>query len=121
MPNSQRVVRLGDGRRVTLGAYVRAWKAALAAPATAWFRTTPCSWAGGDRAQVLREFRDGLDARINRHIPEYGRGRKWNAGWQIETLRAARALNHPRLAIHWLPAWLKPRFGYRLASPADWD
>jgi hypothetical protein len=119
MPNTQRVVTLGDGRRVGLGVYVKAWKTVLAAPATAWFRTTPCSWAGGDRAQALREFRAGLDDRINRHIPDYGRGRKWQSQWQIETWRAAQALNHPRLVIHWLPEWLKARFGARLQHDFD--
>ncbi len=116
MPSRQRTVRLGSGRRVSLGDYVRAWRIALAAPANTWFRETPCSWAGGDRAQVLREFRKGLDDRINRHVPHYGKGRKWKEQWQIETLRAAREINHPRLAIHWLPAWLKPRYAHRLVE-----
>lgn len=119
MPNAQRVIALGDGRRVTLGAYVQAWKTALAAPATAWFRTSPCRWSGGHRDDVLREFRAGLDDRINRHIPGYGRGRKWDSQWQIEARRASRDLNQPRLVIRWLPDWLKPRFAERLAWCED--
>ncbi len=115
MSNSLRTVRLGSGRVVSLGTYVAAWKRALSAPAHATFRETPCSWAGGDRDQVLREFRAGLHDRINRHLPRYGKGRKWDPQWQIETYRAARDLNTPRLALHWLPAWLKARFAHRIA------
>jgi hypothetical protein len=119
MTASPQTIRLGDGHRVSLGTYLRAWKAALAAPHDAWFPRTPCSWAGGDRDQVLREFRAGIDDRINRHLPDYGRGRKWDPTWQLETLRAARALNHPRLVISWLPQWLKARYASRLWRSDD--
>lgn len=119
MSNTIHTVLLGHGQRVTLAVYVRAWKTALAAPADAWFPRTPCSWAGGDRAQVLHEFRAGIDDRINRHLPDYGTGRKWRSEWQVETRRAAQALNTPRLAIHWLPQWLKGRFAGRIATYGD--
>lgn len=52
--------------------------------------------------------------RINRHIPNYGRGRKWAPDWQRETLQAAGRLNTPRLVIDWLPRHLKARFADRL-------
>src|SRR5712672_2458621 len=43
-------------------------------------------------------------------------GRKFEHEWQIETYRASRQLNHPRLIIDWLPPWLHSRFKHRLRS-----
>lgn len=116
----KRYVTLGDGRAVGLGNYVKAWKTALSAPADARFKgkpSDPTGWMGGyDRAEVLREFRDGLHDRINRHIPDYGKGRKWDRDWFWMMWRAARDLNTPRLAIHWLPPELRERFEHRMAT-----
>jgi len=116
----QRVVTLGDGRQVGLGGYVKAWKAALAAPAGSTF-DKGFNWWPETREEILRTFRKGLQDRINRRIdgfpgalrPEGPRGRKWTSEWQTETRRAAQQLNS-RVVIHWLPAWLKPRFAHRI-------
>ena len=110
----KRVIVLPNGKAVSLACYTARWKAVKAAPADAEIRgwdhfPTPA-------ADVLRELRFGMHDRVNRRDPAYGVGRKWDADWQRETAHAARALNQPRLAIHWLPAWLKPRFGRRLEA-----
>jgi hypothetical protein len=58
-------------------------------------------------------FRACLDAKINRALSR--RGRKEQPEWQAEMRRAARALNTPRLAIHWLPRELRARFAGRIS------
>lgn len=118
----KRVVYLPEGRRVTLGNYVRAWKLALSAPETATF-DNGFNWYPESRRDVLREFRRGLHDRINRRIDGFSgtlrprahpATRKHDYQWQIETSRAAIQLNRPRLIISWLPPWLKARFAHRL-------
>jgi hypothetical protein len=118
-----RVVYLPENRTVTLGAYVAAWKIALAAPEDATFESG-FNWYPESRAEVLREFRRGLNDRINRRIdgfpgalkPHPARGRKFDHQWQTETYRASLQLNRPRLIINWLPPWLHSRFKHRLRS-----
>ncbi len=120
----QRVVYLSEGRQVTLANYTRAWKLALAAPTDAVF-DKGFTWYSQTRAEVLREFRRGLHDRINRRIHRFPgtlrvrpfpNTRKYQYEWQLETYRAAIRLNHPRLIIDWLPAWLKSRFAHRLRA-----
>lgn len=118
----QRVVYLPEGRQVTLGNYVRAWRLALTAPDTATF-TNAFNWYPESKRDVLREFRRGLHDRINRRVVGFpgtlrprtqSTTRKLDYQWQIETYRAAIQLNQPRLIISWLPPWLKKRFAHRL-------
>jgi hypothetical protein len=118
----KRVIYLSEGRTVSLGAYVKAWQFALASPPRTMF-DKGFNWYPETREQVLQEFRRGLQDRINRRVPGFPTtlrprqipsSRKWSYEWQIETYRAAQQLNHPRLIIDWLPAWLKPRYSNRL-------
>jgi len=114
---TKRCVVLGCGRRVGLDTYVNAWKKAIEIAATnpdQWVPQTPRGY-GGTVAEALREFRDGMHDRINRHIPGYGNGRNWEYGHYMETWRAARALNGG-VVIHWLPKHLKARFAHRLEA-----
>ncbi len=112
---TRRAVILGDGRRIGLGRYVAAWRAALAAPPGARFAGSPCEpRLTADRETVLREFRAGLADRINRHMPGYGRGRKWSADWQRAALQCARAANTPRLIVRWVPPDLRARLAHRV-------
>ena len=110
-----RYVTLGDGRKIGLGRYVAAWRATLAAPDNARFAGSPrdprhpC-----DRATVLREFREGMDDRINRSLPYYGHGRKWDVDWYWAMWRASRELNNPRLVIRYLPTEIRSRFAHRI-------
>jgi hypothetical protein len=118
----KRVVYLPQGRQVTLGNYVQAWKLALNAPDSAVFNKA-FTWYPQTKTEVLREFRNGLHDRINRRIDGFPNTlrplphpdtRKYSYQWQLETYRAAIQLNQPRLIIHWLPPWLKKQFAHRL-------
>lgn len=110
-----RYVTLGNGRKVSLAGYVRAWRICLAAAPSTPVRECP-DGSYGNAAEALQQFRAGLHDRINRHDLAYGRGRKWSSDWQRHTLQAAGFLNIPRLTIDWLPADLKARFAHRLRS-----
>jgi hypothetical protein len=117
----QRVVII-QGKAFSLSAYVAGWRKALALPSDA--EITGFNWFSESKAETLRHFRRGLHDRINRRIDGFGhtlrpvqpRGRKECYEWQVETRRAAQALNTPRLAIHWLPPWLRNRFAHKLSD-----
>jgi hypothetical protein len=110
-----RVIRLGCGRTIGLGAYVRAWKTCLVLGPNTPIGRGVDGW-GQSAGEALRDLRKGLDDRINRHLPWYGKGRKWDHDWWCSMRRAANELNHPRLVIRWLPADLMkvPRFRERV-------
>lgn len=109
---SPRRIRLPSGHSVTLGEYVRSWKALQTlAPDRLVERWSHFATPAGE---ILRAISFGVHDRINRRLPWYGQGRKWDSQWQLETYRAAQQLNHPRLVIRWLPVWLKARFAHRL-------
>lgn len=116
----RRVVRLGSGQVVKLGTHVAAWRRARAAPPDARFRGSPCGWAGADEdaAEILRQFRAGMDARINQHLPWFGRGRRWGPEWQAEASRLARAVNTPRLIVRWAPPEFRARLAHRIEDAA---
>ena len=120
----KRVVYLSQGRKITLGDYVRAWRLAISAPEGAVF-TNAFTWYPETKKEVLCEFRRGLHDRINRRIDGFQGTlrprahpdtRNHDYQWQIETHRAAIQLNQPRLIIDWLPPWLKTRFAHRLRA-----
>lgn len=84
-------------------------------PGASVSRSCGSRWPSTAR-EVLAEFRAGMHDRINRHLPGYGVGRKWESDWQRECIQAAGRLNTPRLCVGWLPMWLRPRFANRIAS-----
>ena len=84
------VIVLPNGRKCRLGTYARAWKALLAAAPNSM-------WPGFDyfpetAAHILGKMRYGLHDRINRHIPNYGLGRKWDHDYQTHLWRDSRRL-----------------------------
>jgi hypothetical protein len=109
-------VTMGDGRRVPLGAYAAAWRRVLAADPGQLFNGAPSDWFGipEPAAVILRQFRAGMHARINRHDPEFGIGRKWSTDWQSEAWRTARVVNTPRLRVGWIPVEFRGRLADRL-------
>ena len=113
----KRTVKLPNGRCVTLGEYVRSWRILKTLPPTREV-TRFFDWPE-PAADILRELRRGIHDRINRHLPGYGAGRKWNPDWQRAMGHAARELNDPRLRIHYLPPDLKQRFAHRLAQVGE--
>lgn len=120
-----RYVTLGDGRAIALGSYVAAWRTTLAAPADQRFKgrpSDPRGWTGdASREDVLREFRDGLTDRINRHIPGYGVGRKWRWEWQRDVARIAWNLNGRRILtrVRECPKEIRKRLAHRLHDDGD--
>lgn len=118
---SSRVVILGNRRAVSLGAYVRAWRAVAALPAEQEVKHGLTGWWSDTAGSVLRQFRDGLHDRINRHVPGFGRGRKWDPDWQREVGHAARRLNTPRLIVRpaEVPLWLRARMAHRLHTNTE--
>jgi hypothetical protein len=108
---SKRYITLGCGRQIGLGTYVKAWKTCLELPAGAFIGKGVSGW-GQTAAEALQDLRKGMDDRINRNIPGYGIGRKWDPDWYFLIWRASRDLNQPRLLIRYLPPDLMkiPRF-----------
>lgn len=110
---TRRYVTLSDGRKIGLGAYVKAWKACLTLPPQ-----TPIGKGidglGQTASEALHDLRKGMDDRMNRNDPQFGKGRKWAWDWQRDARALAYQLNN-RIAIHWLPADFKGRFEDRLA------
>lgn len=114
-----RIVTLGDGSRVTLGQYAHAWRTCMAAAPGSVFSRGLCGYGSRTREEILEEFRDGVHDRINRHVPGFGRGRKWDADWQRDAWRAAREVNTPRLAVRWVPRDFVARLRHRMWNPED--
>lgn len=109
-------IRLPNGKAVTLSAYARVWRMLRECDPAREF-------AGWDyfseRADsILRDIRAGLADRINRHIPGFGAGRKWDSGWQGWASRTAREVNTPHLRVYatGIPAELRGRLAHRLAT-----
>jgi hypothetical protein len=86
----QRVISLPNGRPCGLGVYVRAWKTLKALPTDAPIRGFS-EWSD-TAGEIVRELLRGLQDRINRHDPSYGRGRKWDHNYQSALLRDSRAI-----------------------------
>jgi hypothetical protein len=104
---------------VTIKGYVDAWRRVLEAPAGKTFKRSLCGMDPASREEILREYSFGVHDRINRHIPWFGRGRKWDEDWQRAMLQAAQTVNRPRLIIDWLPQDLVRRFAHRLRRNRD--
>lgn len=112
---SKRYIALGCGRGIGLGRYVAAWKQYLELAPNIWIGKGVSGW-GQTAGEALQDLRRGLDDRINKHMPWFDKGRKWDSDWQAAMWRASRDLNHPRLVIRWLPRDLMrvPRFRERV-------
>jgi hypothetical protein len=68
-----RVVTLGDGKRVSLRSYLAAVRKAKANPAAVFDRGL-AGWGRTSGAEVVREFRDGMHDRISQAVPVTRRG-----------------------------------------------
>lgn len=114
---SKRYVVLPNGRRCSLGVYVASWKTILQI-----VRETPAASIRGfdhfpdEAPRVLRALRLGMHDRINRHLPGFGVGRKWDQDWQRAARHCANEVNYPRLVVRWVPADLRARLEHRLSD-----
>lgn len=106
------LIQLPNGRRVTVGEYVRSWRALKTLP----LNRLVARWDHIDTpaGAILAKIAYGVHDRINRHIPWHGRGRKWDEDWQRAMIQASIRLNQPRLIIDWLPQDFTRRFAHRL-------
>jgi hypothetical protein len=109
---SKRYVTLPNGKKVGLGEYVRGWKVVRELPPAQLCR----GWDYFEikAASILRDLRDGMHDRINRHIEGYGQGRKWSSDWQGAARRTAYDVNTPRLVVRWVPFEFRARLAHRL-------
>jgi hypothetical protein len=102
---------------VTLGQYCDAWRRVKTTRPGCLFKgSLCCAFHLISREEILREFSDGTNDRLNRHLPWWSKGRKWSDSWQTETQRTAQQLNHPRMRIYWLPPWLEQKFAHRIVN-----
>lgn len=140
MPSS-RAITLADGRRVSLSAYVNAWRQVAQDVATGngnrRYANGPTRWWGSDpqgetAERILVAFRAAIHDRINQRVPYALRGivpqsclpqsrvqietRKTSADWQAATRRTAREVNTPRLRVSYVPAEFRGRLAHRIAS-----
>jgi hypothetical protein len=116
----KRYIRLGNGRRVTLGSYVAAWRATKALPMYARTRNNPDDpddWCSASEA--LDAYRRAMHVRINARGDLDGHGtwrgkigRKHSEEWQLQCRRAAYRVNS-RNRVR--PADLPPEYVKRLA------
>lgn len=115
----ERVVRLPNGRLVRLGAYVEAWRTLKAMPPEKLIK-------GFDHfptaaGEIRRKMAEGTHDRINRHIPNYGKGRKWEAQWERDARHTASRVNTYRLIVRTPevhPVELRARLRHRIDDDA---
>lgn len=111
---TKRVIVLPNGRSVTLGEYARSWRELKTLPPESSIRGWdhfPATVSG-----VLAAIRFGVHDRINRHVPGYGDGRKWDIDWQAQARRCGYAVNTPRLIVRksQVPIELRARLAHRI-------
>lgn len=116
MTRAVRVIRLPNGRQVTLSAYVIAWRQLLEMDGTALIRDW--DYYPTEARAVLDAMRDGVHDRINRVVPWWGRGRKWESDWQRAALHCSRRVNAWRVIVR--PGDVPKEFRARLATRITW-
>ncbi|SON54264.1 hypothetical protein HDIA_0723 [Hartmannibacter diazotrophicus] len=103
-------------RRVSVGAYVKGVKSAITNPDQV-FRHGLETWWPVTGAHIREEFRRGMVDRINRHLPEHGKGRKRTPEWQLQAWRIADKVNNRIVAYERdCPRELRARLANRLES-----
>lgn len=115
---SKRYVTLPNGKTCGLGTYTAAWKALLLLPPG-----RDCEGFGHfpqSAERILRTLRDGLTERINRHIPGYGKGRKWSEDCQATVWRLSRAINSRVITYEReVPPEYRTRLAHRYYKPGE--
>lgn len=121
---SQQVIYVAFGastRAVPIREYVKVWRAVSAAPPGTMYSSSLCGWWPATREEVLEQFREGLHARINKHVPGYGVGRHWSPDYQRSLQQVARRVNAPRTRVSLrdvLRAY-QARLAHRLSYPCE--
>lgn len=84
-------IGLPNGRKCSITTYCRAWRQLKTLNSDAVIRDW--EWFPVKAGDVLRQLREGLHDRINRHSSHFGRGRKWTHDYQVDQRRDARRIN----------------------------
>lgn len=115
-----RVITLGDGRPIGLGAYMKGLRACMAAPEGTEYKRGLTGWWPVTREEILRDWRASVHDRINRNVAWFGRGRKWDADYQRHMRRDGDRINRAgteRLVVQVTeistPGW-RERYAHRL-------
>jgi hypothetical protein len=87
----RRVIVLPNGKRCSLPTYCQSWRTLKTLDPEASVKGW--EWYPCKARDVLHELREGLHDRINRHIPGFGRGRKWSTDYQTTLRREAQMVN----------------------------
>lgn len=108
------VIGLPNGKRVTIATYIAAFNKLKVLPPESDVRGW--KWHSVKARDVISEMRAGIHRRINKHVPGFGKGRKWCHDWQRTTRQFADAVNTPRLIVRWAPFEFRTRLAHRLYS-----
>lgn len=120
---TRHVITLPNGRQCSVGKYAQAWKALLSAKQLdegvrhdARARFPGFAYEPETAESIVHAMRGGLSERINRHIPGYDKGRKWDSGWFFWAWRCSREVNDPRriVRVSTVPPWLRKRLAHRI-------
>lgn len=108
----KRIITLPNGNAVGLASYVRAWRTLKQLAPDAQVKAF--DWHPSAARDVLRDLHYGMHDRINRHVPSYGQGRKWDSNWFWAAKRLSREVNTPRLIVRWIPQEFRARLTHRI-------
>ena len=86
-----RVITLPKGSTCSLASYCAGWRKIKALAPDALIG----NWSDfpTEADAILRDLQFGMHERINRHIPGFGRGRKWDERYQTDLRRDAQRVN----------------------------
>jgi len=87
----KRIIVLPNGRACCLSTYSSSWRTVKVLDPDA--EVIGWEWYPLTAREILCDLHAGMHARINRHIPGFGRGRKWDDRYQLDQQRDARRVN----------------------------
>lgn len=102
-------VTLPNGRKVSVGEYVRSWKTLKTLdPKT---KVSGFSDGGDAAAVILYRLQYGIHDRINKHVPGYNVGRNWTPEIYYENVRLSRE-TRGRNSVRNIPARFRERLSH---------
>ncbi len=115
-----RCVIIPCGRPVSVRQYAAAWRMVRSLPPDTPIRARQWDHCDTTAGRVLRDMRHGLHDRINRHVPRYGIGRRWEPEYAGDVARLARTLRD-RCVVRPcdVPRDLVPRLAHRITPVGE--
>jgi hypothetical protein len=134
----QRVITLSahGHRTVSLSSYTQSWQRVKSlvssGQSSTIFSQSLTRWWSCTARDILDEFREGMQDRINQAIPYILRGnycqplpctdylrrqsyRKWDSQWQTEAMRTAQEVNRKGI-VRWVPMEFRERLSHRIET-----